>query len=293
VYKRQGIDSEIAIAREQIKLYHSYLSDIDLLVKTPLPKQVSSALYQQELVDFKVGINKLQRSFEKQKMDFERTQQLYKEGVVPIVELQEDSFKLKATEDELLVLQTKTLAKWELDKKNYTISTHQLNIKIENLLQQKSWYVITAPYDGSIIEFNGIAVGSMVNENDVIAMLSPEEDLLAECYVSPADIGLIHKKMPIRIQVDAYNYNQWGLMEGIVIDIANDVTEVNGQFVYVVKSQMKSNHLILSNGLKGYLKKGMSMTGRFIVTQRSLFQLLFDNINDWLNPKIIQPESMP
>lgn len=38
------------------------------------------------------------------------------------------------------------------------------------------------------------------------------------------------------------------------------------------------------------LKKGMNFTGRFIVTKRTLYHLLFDNVDDWLNPKIVQKE---
>lgn len=285
ILEQKGIDSEVDIAQTQIKIYQSYLNDINILVNDQ-NKQITTPLYNQEKADFINGIKKRKRSIEKNKIDFERTKQLYHNDVVPISTLQEDSFQLKYSEDDLLVFETTTRAKWELDKKNFTINIQDLKVKIENLLQQKNQLLITAPFDGNIISFNGIAKGSIVNENEAIAMISPEEDLLAECYVSPSDIGLIKEKMPVRIQVDSYNYNQWGLMDGYVESISHDVINQGGEFVYVVRSKMNSDYLMLNNGLKGQLKKGMSITGRFIVTQRTLFQLLFDNINDWLNPKI-------
>ncbi|MCU4166074.1 HlyD family secretion protein [Carboxylicivirga caseinilyticus] len=289
ILEQTGINSEITIAKDQIQLFETYLSDLEKLVKFE-GSNINTPLYQQEQADFINGITKLKRSIRKKQLDYERTRQLFYEDVLPISTLQEDSFQLKSAEDELLVFKTNTMAKWELDKKNYALNIQDLQIKIENLLQQKNQYFITAPFDGNIISFNGIAEGSIVNENDIICMLSPEDILLAECYISSSDIGLISNGMKVRIQVDSYNYNQWGLMDGTVVSIAHDVTEKNGQFVYVVKSKMHSDHLVLSNGLKGYLKKGMSITGRFIVTQRSLFQLLFDNVNDWLNPRIIHPK---
>ncbi|GHT22645.1 hypothetical protein AGMMS4957_13110 [Bacteroidia bacterium] len=45
--------------------------------------------------------------------------------------------------------------------------------------------------------------------------------------------------------------------------------------------------LQLKNGYKGNLKKGMTLTGRFYLTDRSLWQLLFDKVDNWVNPKIV------
>ncbi|MEJ5265646.1 MAG: HlyD family secretion protein, partial [Bacteroidales bacterium] len=40
----------------------------------------------------------------------------------------------------------------------------------------------------------------------------------------------------------------------------------------------------LKNGIKGYLKKEMTVKARFIVTNRSLFQILYQKTDKWLNP---------
>nr|WP_319399631.1 HlyD family efflux transporter periplasmic adaptor subunit [uncultured Carboxylicivirga sp.] len=290
ILEQTGIKTEISIAKSQIELFKSYISDINILL-LPNKQNPTSTLYLQEQEDYLNEIKRLQRDISKKTIDFERTKQLFNENVVPIAELQEDSFLLKSAEDELQVFKTTTLSKWELDKSNFSLTIQDLQVKIDNLFQKKNQYTLTAPFSGNVISFNGIAKGSIIKENETIAMLSPIDDLLAECYVSPSDIGLIRQNMPVKIMIDSYNYNQWGLMEATVVSISHDVINQDGQFVYVVKSKMHSDHLTLNNGLKGYLKKGMTITGRFIVTQRSLLQLLFDNINDWLNPRILQPET--
>lgn len=293
ILDQSGIDGEIHYAKEQIQLYDIYLFDINTLVNKSSENTLKSPLYRREYADYKSGISKLNRSIEKQQIDFKRTSSLYNDGVVAAANLQEDSFKLKALEDELNLLKSQTASRWEMAKKDYLLAQNQLNIKIENLLLQKSQYTITAPYNGNIIEFNGIARGSFTNANEVIAMLSPEEELIAECYVSSSDIGLIQNEMSVKLQIDAYNYNEWGLLNAQVIEIAPDVTEQNGKFIYIVRNKMHANYLSLQSGMKGPVKKGMSFTGRFIVTQRSLFQLLFDNVNDWLNPKVIKQVNTP
>ena len=90
--------------------------------------------------------------------------------------------------------------------------------------------------------------------------------------------------MPVHLQIDAYNYNQWGLASGKVIEISNDILIMNDQPIFKVKCSLDQSFLSLKNGYKGNLKKGMTSQVRFIVTKRSLYQLLYDKMDDWINP---------
>ena len=47
---------------------------------------------------------------------------------------------------------------------------------------------------------------------------------------------------------------------------------------------LDSQQLHLKNGFKGNLKKGMTLQARFVVARRSLWELLFDKVDDWVNP---------
>ena len=47
---------------------------------------------------------------------------------------------------------------------------------------------------------------------------------------------------------------------------------------------LDQNFLQLKSGFTGQLKKGMFVSARFELTERSLFDLLYDKIDDWLNP---------
>jgi HlyD family secretion protein len=47
---------------------------------------------------------------------------------------------------------------------------------------------------------------------------------------------------------------------------------------------LDQNFLQLKNGFKGQLKKGIVVNARFEIIERSLFDLLYDKIDDWLNP---------
>jgi membrane fusion protein, peptide pheromone/bacteriocin exporter len=47
---------------------------------------------------------------------------------------------------------------------------------------------------------------------------------------------------------------------------------------------MNRTWLKLNNNIRGNLKKGMTIRARFLLTKRSLFQLLYKGIDDWINP---------
>jgi HlyD family secretion protein len=139
---------------------------------------------------------------------------------------------------------------------------------------------------GTIQNLAGVYPGSPVFVNQDLAQISPETNLIAEAYVSPNDVGLLHQGMPVLMQVSAFNYNQWGLLHGEVQEISNDIQMQNDRPVFEIKCRLSQDHLSLKNGYQGKLKKGMSFQACFVVAKRSLWQLLYDKVDDWVNPNI-------
>ena len=125
-----------------------------------------------------------------------------------------------------------------------------------------------------------------IKERARYVVISPDSTLYAEIQVSPRDIGYIAKNMPVIIQIVSFNYNEWGAITGKVKEISSDfMTDASGNNVYYkVKCSMDKNYLIRKNGVKGVLKKGMSVSAHFMITRRSLFELLYQKMDDWANP---------
>ncbi|WP_234461911.1 hypothetical protein [Pedobacter segetis] len=70
------------------------------------------------------------------------------------------------------------------------------------------------------------------------------------------------------------------------MDISDDILMADKQPVFKVKCSLDQGFLKLKNGYKGKLKKGMTFNARFMVTERSLYQLLYDKVDDWVNPNL-------
>lgn len=168
------------------------------------------------------------------------------------------------------------------------LQNRELISQKEQICKEKEMYVITAPTTGTIIQHQGAQIGSFIAPGQTIAEISPNSELIVECYISPADIGYFSKGMDVSFQLDAFNYNQWGMAHGKVLSISEDIITVNEQPVFRTECQLQQKTLTLKNGYNGNLKKGMTLTGRFYITQRTLYQLAFDKVDNWLNPKLCQ-----
>lgn len=111
--------------------------------------------------------------------------------------------------------------------------------------------------------------------------------MIAAANLSPADIAFVEKGQKVLFQVDAYNYNQWGLLEGTVLEISDDLNMVSEREVaFRVICRLNNNKLQLKSGIQGEIKRGMTFNARFVIARRSLFQLLHDKVDDWLNPLV-------
>ena len=99
--------------------------------------------------------------------------------------------------------------------------------------------------------------------------------------------------MPVHVQVESFNYNEWGTLPGEVNEISSDfLTDSQGNSFYKVKCRTERNYLMLKSGQKGVLKKGMTVNAHFMITRRSLFDLLYQKIDDWANPKQYENKTM-
>jgi HlyD family secretion protein len=137
---------------------------------------------------------------------------------------------------------------------------------------------------GTLLDVKGIEKGSFVTAGIQLAEISPQSNLIVECYIHPTDIGLLKKDNNVNFQVSAFNYNQWGLANGKVVEIGNDIQMINNSPMFKVLCSLNQDFLELKNGFKGYLKKGMLVNARFALTERTLFDLLYDKVDDWVNP---------
>jgi HlyD family secretion protein len=131
-------------------------------------------------------------------------------------------------------------------------------------------------------------MGGFINAGETLCIVIPQTDLIGECYVSTRDVGLLKPAHAVRFQIDAFDYNYFGILTGKIMSIDNDFTLIEASPVFKVRCSFDTTQLQLKNGYQGELKKGMTFQARFVVAERTLWQLLFDKLDDWFSPSAPQ-----
>jgi HlyD family secretion protein len=292
------IDSESSRARKRAAIMKmsdnlTAIHDLEILTSavhdtSPLDKNVfQTGRYYMEYSSMVKSGNIQMEKFRRIKAEFERNRFLFSKELIPLAEYENSLSQFRTEEENLNQVLVSYKSQWQTDlMQRKTISVtlqaelHQCNEDLENR-------VIIAPVSGEIIQSIDIQEGSFVGVNQQVAEISPDGQLIGTCIVNPGDIGLINPDQKVRIQVNAFNYNEWGLLNATITDISDDMIIENGTSAYFrIKCLPEKGFLTLKNGFKADLKKGMSFNARIIITRRSLFNLMFDKVDKWLNPNL-------
>jgi HlyD family secretion protein len=244
--------------------------------------------YIREVSAMQEKIAQVQSQLSLAKKDYDRALLLYNQGVIPRADYDKVFYNYQNLKTQISSIKEQQLAQWQAQKRDTERQLRSLGSEITRINQEQKNYIVTAPISGRLVNFSGIQKGNFIVQGQPVGEISPEENMVAECMVSPKDIGFIKKSQKVKFQIDAYNYNQWGLLEGKVMDIDQNITvnQQTGDAYFKVRCVMDKNYLQLKNGYKGQVGKGMTLTARFYLLDRTLWQLLFDRVDDWFNPNL-------
>jgi membrane fusion protein, peptide pheromone/bacteriocin exporter len=220
-----------------------------------------------------------------------RNIQLYQSRVISEDDFESFVLERNQCSKELKTLIENRLFLWKSDLNELQNKYSEVRSNLRQLERERKMYTIRSPANGTLDQFSGIYAGIVLMSGQSIATISPDSTLLIECYVSTKDIGYLHLGMAVKIQVESFNYNQWGMLNGKISEISSDFILSEQKAYYKVKCNVSQSWLIRKTGQKGYLKKGMSVQTRFIITKRSVLELIYQNFDDWANPAIQENEN--
>lgn len=262
------------------------LNDLSNLLQNKTNHLLTSAA-REDLFKFQSGKSELQSKISQAQINHDRNRILYDKDIIAKADFEKIEYELRFNKQALQSYISQQKLTWENQKRDLEERLKNLNGSVSKINIESNNYIILAPISGTIENFSGIQKGSFINASQFIATISSADHLIVENNVATSDIGLIMKNQKVKFQLDAFNYNQWGFLEGKVIDIDKNITIQGEQAFFKVRCALDSTTLKLKSGYQANVSKGMTLTTRYILTRRSLFDLLFDKIDDWLNPKQI------
>lgn len=238
----------------------------------------------QEYAQYRSELGEAQLQEERLLGNLTRARKLREQHFLPDSALEDITSQWQQAHSRATTITERYGATWHADLAALERDVQSVRGEVDQLHSGEALNTVAAPSDGTVAEAQSLAPGSFVQAGDRLAVVSPTASLVAELQVAPRDVGLLHTGMPARLQVDAFDYTEWGQVTGRILEISDDYVTVDNRPMFRVRCSLDQDQLRLRSGVTGRLKKGMTLQGRFLVARRSVFQMLYQNVNDWLNP---------
>ena len=293
-FRANASNYKIQYRQNRINDLQQHIHDLRFLSRGEKPAVFQSDTRRQEHLLFQKQKDEHQTNLSKATREYERNKSLFDKQVIAEVEFEQYYFEYTSANNQLASFVDNNISKWQTELNTYTNSYQEMlsNLQLEE--KDRDLYVVTSPVSGTLEQFRGIYKGSNIQAGAPLAIISPDSTLFVEIYASPRNIGYLKKGMPVTIQVGSFNYNEWGTIEGKVTDISSDFFSDNtsGRAYYQVKCSIDSDFLMHKRGIRGNLKKGMAVSAHFMIARRSLFDLIYRRMDDWINPSQYMTENI-
>lgn len=263
-----------------------YLKDINALIKNK--GELATQQYQLAFIEFQTNKNRLKLTLDNQIKLFNREKLLHEQGVIADQDLEEAEIVYNNARFDLALFQKQQMTKRKKEALQFEREIEQLAITLANLEVKISNSIVKSPYEGELQYVSPVSKGQFLVAGTKLAELAPIGKTIAVCWVPTRDIGLVKVGMTGHFRIEAFNYNDWGMLSGKVQKISREAYIIDQQPFFKVTCELEDDRLQLKGGQVGYLMNGMTLQASFIVANRSLYQLLYDKVDNWINPEINQ-----
>lgn len=192
--------------------------------------------------------------YELTRKNFQRSQELFNQGVIPAVELENEKIKFLQAEQSLKnisislsqiqeaisnIHKTKsgTSINAEKDKINYSSQTLQLYEQLRKSLRQwEQNYLIVSSTSGTVSFQQFWGENQFVKSGDVVMSVLPEnrESLVGRMQIPSANSGKVQTGQKVLIKLDNYRYQEYGIIEGKVRNISLTPDDKENYYVDIV-----------------------------------------------------------
>ena len=232
--------------------------------------------------------------YELTKKNFQRSQELFNQGVIAAVELENEKIKFLQAEQNLKNInislsqmqeaisglnKTKSGASinTEKDKINYSSQTLQLYEQLRKSLRQWEQSYLFISSTNGVVSFQQFwGENQFVKQGDVVMSILPEntESLIGRMQIPSANSGKVQTGQKVLIKLDNYRFQEYGIIEGKVQNISLTPDENGNYYVDVILPKgLKTSYnktLPFDKELKG---NGEIVTEDLRLIERFFFQI--------------------
>lgn len=260
--------NQLATAQSNLNTEQAIASDLAPLVKEGAISSLQYRRQQQETGDSQMEMASRQAEVTNKLGEIESLQQEQGRLQSAIAQAQANLTNTTATFDS--DLQTKIAANQqriaEIDSQlGKQIMTNdkqiaELDSQIASQQQNLSYHQLKSPVTGTVFELKAHD-GFVAQPSKPLLEIVPDDSLIAQVYIPSKDRGFVRSGMDVDVRIDAFDFSEFGDIEGKLIWVGADALEADEQHPYPrYPAKIKlEQQTITANGVMQALESGMSV----------------------------------
>jgi hemolysin D len=271
-------------AQEKVQRYGKALQDSVISRDRFLEVEQSVKENSERLKEARSNIAQSRSRLQEQHNSYERTIQKARSEIAQAQlqhQEQEEGYRSLTYSGKLTLLKShEQLKNLETEITTLTADIAQSQSQIKSLKFQLNQRVIKAPVEGIIFQLSVKNAGTVVQQGDAIAEIAPKGTILVlRSQMATTESGSLRIGMPVKMKFDAYPFQDYGVVEGILSEISptSKVTETEqGQITtFDLEIELKQNCIQTAKTCVA-LTPGQTATAEVIVRQRRLIDFVLD-----------------
>lgn len=274
------------------------ISDLKLLTQPEVWKdstinnRLQTAVYRSQYLHFYDQLQEKNILSKKLQKDILLYDPLLREKVIAPNEFADMGFQLLQASAVFQSQISRQMSQWQQELIEQQKLLSEFETEKRNLLSNAQSYVVKAPITGTVLMQEPLYAGSSVLPSGELLSISPAQDLIVECWMSPSDMVTIFRGQTITYSIPEIRNQMSTILQGKVISIAEDYTLVNNKPMFRIKCSLDQTRVRLQNGFSYLLSRGVLLETRFVLARKSYWELLYQQLYDWFNPATLSKSTV-
>ena len=175
----------------------------------------------------------------------------------------------------------------ELSHSIGALSASLAEIRNKRVQLEKQKQILKSPIDGYVNTIFTHTIGGVVTPAEKIMTIVPKDaSMQIKAKVMNQDVGFIESGMPVSVKVDTYNFQKYGILDGVVTIVSpNSVKDEQLGDIYEVYIEPK-NTTLLVEGKEQSIKYGMTTTNEIKIGKRRIIEFFIYPLIKYMDESI-------
>ncbi|MGI9360182.1 MAG: HlyD family type I secretion periplasmic adaptor subunit [Parasphingorhabdus sp.] len=151
--------------------------------------------------------------------------------------------------------------------------------EIQKSARRREFQQIRSPVDGTVQQLTLTTIGGVVQPAEPIMVIVPDDAAVqVSAKILNKDMGFIYEGQPVRVKIEAFNFTDYGLIEGVVDNISRDaIQDEDLGLIYDARIKLNKRFLMV-NGQRQEIGPGLAVQAEIKTGERRIIEYLLSPI---------------